>query len=114
MIIIVFSFLATSNINQVNSIFKVVNEHSQSVIKKEDGNNMLYINGQNRVPRILKPTATVVTKPTTVVIPDSTNNGKIAISQLPQTKPVHIQKANNGYNLKVSTPEAMTNLHFTG
>lgn len=111
MTIIVFFFLATSN--HVNSIFKVVNEHSQSINKKEDS-NILYINGQNRVPRILKPTATVVTKPTTVVIPDSTNNGKIAISQLPQTNPVHIQKANNGYNLKVSTPEAMTNLHFTG
>ncbi|XP_052737118.1 uncharacterized protein LOC112050426 [Bicyclus anynana] len=93
-----------NNINHCNSLFKVVNEHSQNFHKTEDS-NILYVTQQNRVARILRPTAPVIAKPNSVITADSTNDGKITISQLAHTKPIHVQNINsNGYHGKSSPP----------
>ncbi|XP_039765742.1 uncharacterized protein LOC120637791 isoform X2 [Pararge aegeria] len=90
---------ALNNINHRNSLFRVVNEHSQNLATKDDS-NILYITQQNRVTRILKPTATVITKPTNVII---SADRKVAITQ---HKPIHIQNANsNGYCVQASPPK---------
>ncbi|XP_045760339.1 cyclic AMP-dependent transcription factor ATF-6 beta isoform X2 [Maniola jurtina] len=109
---------ALNNINCPNSIFKVVNEHSQSFIKNED-NKILYATEQNRGLKILKPPPPV-TKPTSV-ISESTNDRKIPISQLSQTKHIHIQNTNsNGYHVQASPPKntlvinAEPEVHQTG
>ncbi|XP_034840971.1 cyclic AMP-dependent transcription factor ATF-6 alpha [Maniola hyperantus] len=96
---------APNNTNPPNSIFKVVNEHFQSFNKNEDS-KILYITEQNRGLRILKLPPPVVTRPTSVISAESTNDRKIPISPLSQTKHIHIQnRNNNGYHVQASPPK---------
>lgn len=74
----------------------MVNENSNG-IKKEDRHNELLI--EKRLPRILKPVTTLLTKPANIPA-ESTKNGKISITPLSNNKPIQI--SNNGYHIEVN------------
>ncbi|CAH0722312.1 unnamed protein product, partial [Brenthis ino] len=83
-----------TTIHLTNSIFNVVNENSNG-IKKEDRHNQLL--SEKRLPRILKPITTFLTKPANIPA-ESTKNGKISITPLSNNKPIQI--SNNGYHIE--------------
>lgn len=77
----------------------MINENSQNIIKKED--NKVHLVVGKKAPRILRTTNSLLTKPTSVVIPDeSTRDGRISITPLTQSRPVQVTSS-NGYHVKV-------------
>ncbi|CAG9575571.1 unnamed protein product [Danaus chrysippus] len=87
-----------ADIHLTNSIFKVVNENSQNMLKFDE-NIQLLLDNQGR----LKPN--VKTKPN-FVISSETTNGKIAIT--PVTLNKHYQVTNhNSYHIKAHSPKSI-------
>ncbi|XP_045456079.1 cyclic AMP-dependent transcription factor ATF-6 alpha [Melitaea cinxia] len=91
-----------TSIHCQNSIYKVINENSQNMIKTED--NKVHVVVEKKAPRILRTTNSLIMKPTSVVIPDeSTKDGMISITPLTQSRPVQVTSS-NGYHVKKLPP----------
>ncbi|CAH2100249.1 unnamed protein product [Euphydryas editha] len=87
-----------TSVHYQNSIYKVINENTQNIIKKEDSQVQLVV--EKKIPRILRTTNSLLIKPTNVVIPaESTKDGKISITPLTQNRPVQVTTS-NGYHIK--------------
>ncbi|XP_026484634.2 cyclic AMP-dependent transcription factor ATF-6 beta [Vanessa tameamea] len=91
-----------TSVHHQNSIYKVVNENSQNIVKKED--SQIHLIAERNAPRILRNTTSIQTKPTSIVIPaENTKDGRISITPLTQNKPIQVTN-NIGYHVKTPPP----------
>ncbi|XP_050351386.1 cyclic AMP-dependent transcription factor ATF-6 beta isoform X2 [Nymphalis io] len=98
----IFNNQKVTSVYRHNSIYKVVNENSNNIVKKED--SQIHLIAERKTPSILRNATCMPTKPTSIVIPaESTKDGRISITPLTQNKPIQVT-SNNGYHVKTPSP----------
>ncbi|XP_046971198.1 cyclic AMP-dependent transcription factor ATF-6 beta [Vanessa cardui] len=98
----IFNNQKVTSVHGQNSIYKVVNENSQNLVKKED--SQIHLIAERNTPRILRNASTIQTKANSIVIPaESTKDGRISITPLTQNKPIQVTN-NSGYHVKTPPP----------